>query len=59
MDATDPILGDRVFVLLLLVHGLIDQVTHLEAGIEHSIGGPTLATLQLGGFSYRVTIEST
>lgn len=53
-----PLLGDPVFVLSMLMHGIPEAVEH-DAEIEHSIGRPPKLRLVFGDHEYRVTISRT
>lgn len=51
-------LGDAIFVLLLMVYGLIEQVEGADASIpSYGMGNPPVAVVEVGGHSYRITIR--
>lgn len=60
-EAIRPMLGDRVFILLMALHALASAIE--EQGIapawtiDHRMGGPTNADITISGHRYRLTIE--
>lgn len=59
-DAVRPMLGDRVFVLLMALHALASQLPDDVAAdwtIEHHMGAPTYADIRIDGHRYRLSIE--